>query len=132
MIRYPDSNERTLRAHVGLALLLLAAFLPASMGEPVTGRLLRQRSLAIPPSVVSSERLDNRSQNRRFRAARVSKRYTGHNTSFEEDRRPLAPVRYAWRNSGFVASFQAGGTVWFTSQEGPPARLTFPGAALTA
>ena len=99
MIRYPDSNKRTLRAHVGLALLLLAAFLPASMGEPVTGRSLR--SLVIAPS-------------------------------FEEDPQPLAPVRYAWRTSGFVASLQAGGTVWFTSQEGPSARLTFPGAALTS
>ena len=52
--------------------------------------------------------------------------------SFEEDQRPLAAARYAWRNSGFVASFQAGGTVLFTSPEGAPARLTFPGAASTA
>src|SRR5713226_7398403 len=132
MIAYPDSNERTHCARVGLALLLLAAFVPGILGEPVAGHSSRQRSLAIPPSVVSSERLDNRSVNQRFRAARVSKRYTGHNTSFEEDRRPLTPARYAWRNFGFAASFQAGGTVWFTREEGPQARLTFPGAALTA
>src|ERR1700686_1535375 len=49
--------------------------------------------------------------------------------SFEEDQRPLAPARYSWRNSGFVASFEAGGSVLLSSTEGAPARLTFPGAA---
>src|ERR1700730_4995335 len=49
--------------------------------------------------------------------------------SFEEDRRPLAPARYSWRNSGFVASFEAGGSVLLSSTEGTPARLSFPGAA---
>src|SRR6202049_5030178 len=55
----------------------------------------------------------------------------GASASFEEDQRPLAPARYAWRNSGFAASIQAGGTVSLTSEDGPSAPLTFPGAALT-
>src|SRR5712691_11206845 len=85
--------------HLGLAMTSLATFVPAIMGEPVTGRSLR--SLATSPS-------------------------------FEEDQRPLAPARYSWRNSRFTASFQAGGTVLLTSVDGPQARLTFPGAAITA
>jgi hypothetical protein len=84
---------------LGLAMLLLAAFVPTILGEPVSGRSLR--SLAISPS-------------------------------FEEDRRPLAPARYAWRNLGFVASFQAGGSVLLSGADGPAARLTFPGSALTS
>ena len=71
--------------HLGLAMLLLATFVPAIMGEPVSRSL---RSLAISPS-------------------------------FEEEQRPLAPARYSWLNSGFTASFQAGGTVLFTSEGGP-------------
>src|SRR5438105_15470794 len=49
--------------------------------------------------------------------------------AFEES---VAPFRYSWRSSGVLARFEAGGTVLFSSENEPPARLTFPGAAITA
>src|ERR1700680_1553144 len=97
MISYTEPNERLhCYARVGLALLLLATFLPAILGGPFASGSLRQRSPAAAPS-------------------------------FEEDQRPLAAARYAWRNSGFTASFQAGGTVLFSSVDGPPGPPHLPG-----
>src|ERR1700730_4772769 len=52
--------------------------------------------------------------------------------TFEENRQPLAPPHYSWRNSSIQASLEAGGTVLFRSMDGRTARLTFPGAAITA
>src|SRR5579863_6127733 len=100
MLSHVGSHRRLQRFLVpSLAMLLLATFVPAILGEPITVRSLR--NLALSPS-------------------------------FEEDPQPLAPARYSWRNSGFAASFQPGGTVWLTSEDGPQARLAFPGAAITS